>query len=98
MVIKEESTGNGQSHEDYMEILSTIQQKQNYDLSVVRSEMNAKRLNEDYLKPNNESIMKIEDDLLKKGDISGLKTNVDIHSSSHPALKLVSWDQLSQQQ
>merc|ERR1712212_722296 len=98
MVIKEESTGNGQSHKDYMEILSTIQQKQNYDLKVVRSEMNAKRLNEDHLKPDNDSMMKIENDLLKKGDISGPKTNVDIQSSSHPALKLVSWDQLSDQQ
>merc|ERR1711962_1853584 len=98
MVIKEESTGKGQSHKDYMEILSTIQQKQNYDLTVVQSEMNSKRLNEDYLKPDSKTVLKIKDDLLKEEETSWPETNVHIQSSSPPALTLVSWEQLSHHQ
>jgi len=98
MVIKEENTGKEQSHKDYMEILSTIQQKQNYDLTVVQSEMNSKRLNEDYLKPDSKTMWKIKEDLLKEEETSWPKKDVHIQSSSHPALTLVSWEQLSHKQ
>ena len=113
MVIKEERTVKELSHKDYIEILSKIQQKQNYDLTVIQSEINAKKLNEDYLKYDPKDIeanrlndgffksthkpmLKIRDDLLKKEETSVPLRNVQPPSPSppHPAISLVSWDQL----
>ena len=113
MVIKEERTEKELSHKDYMEILSKIQQKQNYDLTVIQSEINAKKLNEDYLKydpkakdieanrlndgffqSTHKPMLKIRDDLLKKEETSVSLRNVQPPSPSHPAIRLVSWDQL----
>ena len=113
MVIKEERTVKELSHKDYIEILSKIQQKQNYDLTVIQSEINAKKLNEDDLKydpkakdieanrlndgffqSTHKPMLKIRDDLLKKEETSVPLRNVQPPSPSHPAIRLVSWDQL----
>lgn len=57
-----EAAGLSQSHEDYMEMLSKIQEKQNFDLAAVKSEMTARKLNQEFFKSQTETApQKIEE-------------------------------------
>merc|ERR1711915_151954 len=65
-VHKKKVLGIKQSHKDYMKILSEIQAKQNFDLGAVKSEMDARKLNEEYF--NKANVDETSNDLAKNVD------------------------------
>merc|ERR1712025_415450 len=75
MVVEDEGTGSTHSPIGYMEMLSKIQEKQNYDMTAIKSEMNAKQLNEDFFKPDPDQSLKIEQ--TQHYDVSAVKSEME---------------------
>merc|ERR1711872_893796 len=75
MVVEDEGTGSTHSPIKYMEMLSKIQEKQNYDMTAIKSEMNAKQLNEDFFKPDPNQSLKIEP--TQQYDVSAVKSEME---------------------
>merc|ERR1711872_1147273 len=89
MVVEDEGTGSTHSPIEYMEMLSKIQEKQNYDMTAIKSEMNAKQLNEDFFKPDPNQSLKIEptqqyDVSAVKSEMEAKRLNEDFFSSNEP--------------
>merc|ERR1711915_959076 len=99
-VQKKKILGIKQSHEDYMKILSEIQAKQNFDLGAVKSEMDARKLNEEYF--NNANVDETSDDVAKNVDyttdekkITLLQEETALPTRGQKSISLLSWDELS---
>merc|ERR1711915_8055 len=99
-VQKKKVLGIKQSHKDYMKILSEIQATQNFDLGAVKSEMNARKLNEEYF--NKANVEETSNDLAKNVDdktdekkISLLQEETALHRRGQKSISLLSWDELS---
>merc|ERR1711915_372435 len=99
-VQKKKVLGIKQSHKDYMKILSEIQVKQNFDLGAVKSEMNARKLNEEYF--NKANVDETSDDLAKNVDDKTDEKKITLSQEEtalprrrQKSITLLTWDELS---
>merc|ERR1711915_563248 len=93
-VQKKKVLGIKQSHKDYMKILSEIQAKQNFDLGAVKSEMDARKLNEEYFNNANvdESSYDVAKNVNDKTDekkISLLQEETALHRRGQKSISLL---------
>merc|ERR1711872_50451 len=99
-VQKNKVLGIKQSHEDYMKILSEIQAKQNFDLGSVKSEMDARKLNEEYF--NKANVDETSDDVAENAndqndekEIALSQEESALPTREQKSISLLSWDELS---
>merc|ERR1711915_300088 len=99
-VQKKKVLGIKQSHKDYMKILSEIQAKQNFDLGAVKSEMDARKLNEEYFNKANvdessDEVAKNVDDKTDEKKITLSQEENALPTRGQKSISLLSWDELS---
>merc|ERR1712198_652843 len=99
-VQKKKVLGIKQSHEDYMKILSEIQAKQNFDLGAVKSEMDARKLNEEYFDKANvdetsDDVSENANDKNDEKEIALSQEETALPTRGQKSISLLSWDELS---
>merc|ERR1711915_109003 len=99
-VQKKKVLGIKQSHKDYMKILSDIQAKQNFDLGAVKSEMDARKLNEEYFNKANvdetsDDVAKNVDDKTDEKKITLSQEETALPTRRQKSITLLTWDELS---